>query len=227
MCHLEWAHLWLLHGVGRADDAHMTEAAQKDVKAWRAVAPRQPPDETGHLICKIAAHDLGAFARLYDDVAPLVYGVACRVIRDVTLAEEVTQDVLLTVMQQAPRYDAQRGSGRSWILTIAHRRAVDVVRSEQSLRERNDQYGRDTTGHAFDDVVETVETRLDHAAVAAALGDLSALQRQAVTLAYFGGHTYQEVAQLLDTPLGTVKTRIRDGLIRLRQALDATGAFAT
>lgn len=185
------------------------------------------PDATGRLLTRTGRGDEAAFALLYDDVAPLVYGLTRRVIRDAALAEEVTQDVLLTIWQQASRYEQSCGSGRSWVLMIAHRRAVDRVRSEQAGRDRNDRYGRETAARPFDGVVEMVETRFDHSAVAAALSDLTPLQRQALTLAYFDGHTYQAVAQMLDIPLGTVKTRMRDGLIGLRNVLESDETFAS
>lgn len=191
-----------------------------------ALGGRQSSDPTGRLIGKVACGDVDAFACLYDDVAPLIYGVARRVVRDGTLAEEVTQDVLLTVWQQASRYDPRCASGRTWVLVIAHRRAVDRVRCEQASRNRNDRCGRESTVPPFDDVLDIVEERVEHTAVAAALRELTNLQRQALTLAYFGGHSYREVAQLLDVPLGTAKTRIRDGLISLRNALEATNTIA-
>lgn len=185
------------------------------------------PDTTGQLIRDTARGDVAAFASLYNDVAPLIYGMARRVVRDERIAEEITQDVLLTIWQQAGRFDEQAGTGRAWALTIAHRRAVDRVRSEQAARNRHDRYGRETEITPFDEVAETAQRSADHDAVAAALAELTTLQRQAVSLAYYGGHTYREVAQLLGIPLGTVKTRIRDGLIRLRGALQADEGLAT
>lgn len=215
--------MWLLRIAERADDPPMTQSGATSIRLVR----RQQPDPTGLLICAAARGDSDAFARLYDDVAELVYGVARRVLRDQALAEEVTQDVLLAVWQQASRYNPASGSGRAWIMMIAHRRAIDRVRSEQAARDRNDRYARGTAICPFDEVLEVVETRADHSSVAAAVAHLTPAQRQALTLAYFGGHTYREVAQLLDLPLGTVKTRIRDGLICLRQALAGEEHLAT
>lgn len=206
-----------------ADDGSMNDTALQS----HAVVSLRRPDETADLIHRIACGDADAFARLYDEVAPMVYGISLRVLRDKALAEEVTQDVLLAIWQQAARFRFELASGRTWVAMIAHRRAVDRVRSEQAVRNRNDRYGRNGADRSFDHVVEMVETRFDHSAVAAALSELPAPQRHAVTLAYFGGHTYRDVAQMLEIPLGTVKTRIRIGLISLRAALEASGAFAT
>jgi RNA polymerase sigma-70 factor, ECF subfamily len=123
------------------------------------------------------------------------------------------------VWRTAARFDPAKGSARTWILTMAHRRAIDRVRSEQASRERTDRIGVRERSRAFDEVAEAVELKLEHHQVRRSLDALTDLQREAVELAYYGGHTYREVAELLDTPLGTVKTRMRDGLIRLRDAL--------
>lgn len=156
------------------------------------------------------------FATLYEQIAGQVYGLVNRVLRCPSQAEEVAQEVLLEVWRSASRYDPSRGSARAWVMTIAHRRAVDRVRSEQAARGRNGILRED--GH-FDVVAEEVELRLEHQQVRNALDQLTDLQREAVKLAYYGGYTYPEVAELLGTPLGTVKSRMRDGLIRLRDAL--------
>ncbi|MDH3753737.1 MAG: ECF RNA polymerase sigma factor SigK [Acidimicrobiia bacterium] len=162
--------------------------------------------------------DEAAFAGLYDQLAPLVHGIVLRAVRDPARSEEVTQEVFVEVWRLAPRYEAGRGSVRSWVATIAHRRAVDRVRSEQSARDRDQRETdrRDLTAPPPD---EAVENDLDRQRVRRALGSLTELQRQAVELAYYGGHAYREVAVLLDVAEGTVKTRIRDGLIRLRDEL--------
>lgn len=162
--------------------------------------------------------DEAAFARLYDATAPLVHGIVVKVLRDRAMAEEVTQEVFLELWRLAPRYDPDRGSVRAWIATVAHRRAVDRVRSEESARDR-DVADAGVRRVPHDTVVEEVTDRLDRARVANALGELTDSQREAVTLAYYGGHTYRQVAALLSVPEGTVKTRIRDGLIKLRDLL--------
>lgn len=171
------------------------------------------------LVSRAARGDESAFAGLYDLLAPLVHGVAARVVRDPSIAEEVTQEVFVELWRTAPRYDETRGSVRSWATTVAHRRAVDRVRSEQAARDRHDKDGRQVVAGPHDPVAHEVETTLDRSRVRRALEALSESQREAVELAYFGGHTYREVAALLGVPEGTVKTRIRDGMIRLRDEL--------
>ena len=171
------------------------------------------------LLAQAAKGDQRAFAQLYDRVSSQVYGLVLRVLRDPAQSEEITQEVLLEVWRTATRFDAQKGSATTWILTMAHRRAVDRVRSEQASRDRVERVAAGQHERDVDVVAEAVDTRLEHQQVRKALGDLTELQREAVELAYYGGYTYREVAGLLDTPLGTVKTRLRDGLIRLRDAL--------
>lgn len=169
---------------------------------------------------KVTKGDQNAFAELYDRVGSQVYGLVRRVLRDPSQSEEITQEVLLEVWRSASRFDRSRGTANGWIMTMAHRRAVDRVRSEQSSRDRDHRVGTRDAGEApFDSVSEDVEIRLEQQQVRLALEDLTDLQREAIELAYYGGYTYREVAELLDTPLGTVKTRLRDGLIRLRDTI--------
>ena len=171
------------------------------------------------LLERVADGDDDAFGALYDAVAPRVFGLAHRIVRQPQQAEEVTQEVLLEVWQRAARFDRTLGSASSWIMTLAHRRSVDRVRSAQTATDRERRQGAAGTPTAFDEVVEAVEQRLEADQVRRCLDSLTEIQRESVTLAYYGGHTYPEVAALLDTPLGTVKTRMRDGLIRLRDCL--------
>jgi len=139
------------------------------------------------------------------------------VVRDPSLSEEVTQEVFVEVWRAASRFDAGKGSPMAWVATIAHRRAVDRVRSEQRSADRDRRAASSLI--AYDDVAETVEDNLDRERVRRCLRTLTDLQREAVTLAYYGGYTYREVANLLRVPAGTVNTRMRDGLIRLRDCL--------
>jgi RNA polymerase sigma-70 factor (ECF subfamily) len=141
------------------------------------------------------------------------------VVRDPAQAEEVAQEAYLEIWRQSARFDAARGSALAWMLTIVHRRAVDRVRSAESAQERDQRYAAVGDGPEYDVVDEEVTTRMESARVRRALDSLTEVQREAVTLAYYGGYTHREVADLLDVPLGTVKTRMRDGLIRLRDAL--------
>jgi RNA polymerase sigma-70 factor (ECF subfamily) len=170
-----------------------------------------------------AGGDQQAFARFYDLTASMIYGLVLRVIRNPALAEEVCQEVYVELWRLAPRYDADKGSARAWSSAIAHRRAVDRVRSEQAARVRDERDGRlsnSTTDSDYDPVVEEVEGRLDRERVGQALGQLADAQREALTLAFFGGHTYVNVARMLSVPEGTIKTRIRDGLARIRDILE-------
>lgn len=172
----------------------------------------------GRLLQRVALGDEAAFAELYEIVSPIVFGLVRSVVRDRAMAGEVTQEAFLQVWKQAPRYRPELGSAVAWISTIAHRRAVDRVRSETTSRVRLQQdqrLGVTTTPGPEDGVVDQVDRRR----VRAALGQLTERQRRAIELAYYGGHTYDEVAVLLDIPPGTAKTRIRDGMIRLRDAL--------
>lgn len=185
------------------------------------VPPRwQEAAEAGDLdacLRDVACGDVGAYERLYDELAPVVYGISRSVVRDPLLSEEVTQEVLLEVWRMAARYDPRKGTVQAWVATIAHRRAVDRVRTEQRAAERSWRAAPQINHQ--EDVVGAVETRLDHERVRRCLDVLTDLQRQSVMLAYYGGHTYREVAALLGVALGTVNTRMRDGLIRLRDCM--------
>lgn len=184
----------------------------------RAVSSDEPADPIGAALRAAGQGDEAAFAEFYDLTSALVYGIVVKVVRDPAISEEVTQEVFVEIWRLAPRFDERLGSPKSWAATIAHRRAVDRVRSEQSSRGR-DQREYDQRAAPADVVSEEVIDLLDRSRVERALADLSDIQREAVTLAYYGGHTYREVAILLDVPEGTVKTRIRDGLGRLRDQL--------
>jgi RNA polymerase sigma-70 factor, ECF subfamily len=165
----------------------------------------------------VARGDSAAFALVYDQCAATVLGCARRVLRDPAQSEEVMQEVLLEVWRSAARFDPAAGSASAWITMLAHRRAVDRVRSEQRSAER--ELRAATASIAYDEVTEVVEARLEHERVRRCLAALTDLQRESVTLAYYQGYSYPEVAQLLGVAVGTVKTRMRDGLIRLRDCL--------
>jgi len=184
-----------------------------------AVPGSGQPADAGDLLRLVARGDEAAFGRLYDLVAPRVYGLIRRVLRDPAQAEEVTQEVLVEVWRTAARFDAARGTATSWMFTIAHRRAVDRVRAEQASADRMMKVGVASVDTPYDEVVDEVAGRLERQQVRHCLDGLTELQRQAVTLAYYQGHSYREVADLLEAPLPTVKTRMRDGLIRLRDCL--------
>jgi RNA polymerase sigma-70 factor (ECF subfamily) len=175
------------------------------------------PVDVDALMSRVADGDRDAFAALYDAVASRVYGLIRRVLRDAALSEEVAQETLVEVWRTAARFNRARGSATSWIFTIAHRRAVDRVRAEQAAAARERRTARASV--PFDDVIEQVTARLEQHAVRNCLDTLTRLQREAILLAFYGGLTYPQVAERLGAPLPTVKTRMRDGLIRLRDCL--------
>lgn len=163
--------------------------------------------------------DEAAFATLYDATAARLFGLVLRTVRDRAQAEEVTQDAYLDIWRNSARFDPDRGSALSWLMTIGHRKAVDRVRSAEATRRRDTAYEAHEQDAPFDQTVEQAHRNLDAQRVRRALDTLTEPQRGALELAYFGGYTHNEVAVMLDLPLGTAKTRIRDGLIRLRDTL--------
>jgi len=172
-----------------------------------------------HLLERVATGDKVAFAALYDEMAPRVLGLVIRLLRDHSQSEEVTQEIFLEVWQNASRFDATKGGAVTWILTMTHRRAVDRVRASQASRDRDLKIGIRDMEAEFDHVSESVEVRIEHERVEKAMARLTELQRQAITLSYFGGYSNSEVSEILSVPIGTIKTRIRDGMIRLRDEL--------
>ncbi|MFC5156716.1 ECF RNA polymerase sigma factor SigK [Streptomyces amakusaensis] len=178
--------------------------------------------DLGEVMQKVSRGDKQAFSVLYDALAPLVFGIVLKVVRDRAQSEEVAQEVMIDVWRQAARFRPEAGSVRTWAATIAHRRAVDRVRSAQAAADREQAQAAREYATAFDEVAEQVETRLESEQVRRCLRGLTGLQRQAVTLAYYQGLTYREVAEALSAPLPTIKTRMRDGLIRLRDCMGVT-----
>jgi RNA polymerase sigma-70 factor (ECF subfamily) len=174
------------------------------------------------LLDLISRGDQQAFSELYDRTAPRVLGLVKRVLVDHAQSEEVAQEVFLEIWRTASRFESQRGSAMSWILTMSHRRAVDRVRSSQSGHDRDERIGLRDIEPEYDEVSETVEIRIEHERVKRAMAQLTALQREAISLAYSGGYSHSEIAGILSTPVGTVKTRLRDGMIRLRDELGVT-----
>ena len=173
------------------------------------------PDE--RLMQGLIAHDSRAMAEVYRRFEPLLHAFGIRLLVNPLMAEEVAQDVLWQLWTHAERFDPRRGSLRSYLLARMHGRAIDVLRSETARRRREEVVSRRSDRPA--DVETDVLARLEAARTRAALSQLPAAERDAITLAFLGGVTYREVARLLDQPEGTVKSRIRSGLLRLRCVL--------
>ena len=192
--------------------------------------PLSPPLPPGtersddDLLTLVAEGDRDAFALFYDRTAPRVAGLVQRVLVDPAQSEEVTQEVFLEAWQTAPRFDRARGRATSWLLTMAHRRAVDRVRASQSTRDRDLLVGIREFDADRDDVAETAETRVELDRVTRAMHALTDLQRQALESVYFGGLTQGEAARDAGVAIGTMKTRIRGALVSLRRVLAETEA---
>jgi RNA polymerase sigma-70 factor, ECF subfamily len=212
----------LVTAIRTRERRRMSDMRPEQERTQRLVAvpsPQQRPPDVGELLAKVARGDERAFAELYDQVSARVYGLIRRVLRDPAQSEEVAQEVMVEVWRTAGRYDPDRGAATAWVFTIAHRRAVDRVRSEQAGVERVRRVAAASAETPFDDVVEAATARIEQQQVRRCLDGLTELQREAITLAYYGGNSYREVADLLDTALPTIKTRMRDGLIRMRDCL--------
>jgi RNA polymerase sigma-70 factor (ECF subfamily) len=171
------------------------------------------------LMGRVARGDSSAFEALYDELSAAVFGLARRVVRDPARAEDVTQEVFLEVWRKAARFDSGLGKAKTWVMTIAHRRAVDAVRRSESHKRQDHRAAPDEVSH--DEPADAVIAAQEHGSVRTCMETLTDLQLESVRLAYFNGYTYNEVATLLEKPLPTIKTRMRDGLIRLRDCLEA------
>jgi RNA polymerase sigma-70 factor, ECF subfamily len=204
--------------VPRMGGMRRTEIRQLRPDPGSAEDTDRDPDLAGWLAL-VARGDNRAFELVYGKLAGPVYGLVRQVLRDPAQSEEIAQEVLLEIWRTASRFDPAKGSPAAWALTIAHRRAVDRVRSENSSLRREERAAADLAGK-YDDVAEVVAATLDGQRVRRCLDGLTELQRESITLAYYGGYSYPQVAQLLGVALGTVKTRIRDGLIRMRDCLE-------
>jgi RNA polymerase sigma-70 factor (ECF subfamily) len=184
---------------------------------------RLVPMSGGHpdvdvLVSRVARGDASAFEALYDELSSAVFGLARRVVRDPARAEDVTQEVFLEVWRKAARFDSALGKAKTWVMTIAHRRAVDAVRRNESQKRQDEKTAPEQVSH--DEPADSLIAAEEQGAVRECLETLTDLQLESVRLAYFNGYTYSEVATLLDKPLPTIKTRMRDGLIRLRDCLE-------
>jgi RNA polymerase sigma-70 factor (ECF subfamily) len=177
-----------------------------------------------NLVVLVARYRDDALAELFRRHAGAVYALARRVLWDAQLAEEVVQEVFLRLWRMPERYDADRGSIRSYLLSQTHGRAVDLLRSEKSRRAREERDAQQTAESGYDLEREVWDLALAEG-VRDAVAQLPDAERRALELAYFGGHTYREVAHLLGEPEGTIKGRIRAALVRLRGALKASGTL--
>lgn len=189
-----------------------------DPSSSEGTSPASGPD-LAELLRRSARGDEAAFATLYDATSSRLHGLVLRVVRDPAQAEEVTQEAFLDIWRTAARFDPARGSALSWLMTIGHRKAVDRVRSAESSRGRDTSYHQRNAAVAHDATADAAHASLEATRVRSALAQLTDAQREALSLAYFGGYTHTEVASMLDLPVGTAKTRIRDGLIRLRDTM--------
>jgi RNA polymerase sigma-70 factor, ECF subfamily len=177
-------------------------------------------DDDATLADDLARGDRAAAAEVYRRFAPALRAFVGRIIRDHALAEDVVHDVMIDILRRPERFDPNRGSLRSWLLTLAHRRAIDRIRSIEAARKRDHRIGV-REHHSVDAGTDQWDALFDRSNLRAALAQLSAKQREAVTLRYLQDRTHSELAQILGVATGTAKTRVRDGLLALRSALHA------
>jgi RNA polymerase sigma-70 factor, ECF subfamily len=196
----------------------MTTAVLESL-GYRSMTGPRPSSDLDALLRQVARGDADAFASLYDHTRSRVYGLVTRVLRDSGYSEETTQEIYLEVWRTADAYDSAKGSALSWLMTMAHRRAVDRVRSEQAAGQRESRYGAATVERSADVVAESAISADEHRRVAACLDGLTDAQRQCIEMAYYGGLTYAEVSQRLSANLSTIKSRMRDALRGLRNCL--------
>jgi RNA polymerase sigma-70 factor (ECF subfamily) len=183
----------------------------------RTASPVDDADRAA--LARVTAGQLDALQELYDRYRVMAYSIALRITSDAALAEDVVQDAFLGVWRNASRYVEGRGSVKTWLLSIVHHRAVDAVRRRRPTTDLPEREDVPPPALTLPDVWPEVAADLDRAAIAAALATLSDVQREAIELAYWGGLTQQEIAERTGTPLGTVKSRVRLGLLALRRAL--------
>ena len=181
-----------------------------------------PDDAT--LIVAIAGRELSALGTLYDRYSRIAYALAYRILGEPEAAEDVVHDGFISVWRGAASYRSERGNVRGWLLSIVHHRAVDVLRRKTTFRPAPLEIAEQRPSD--DDTAEEAARNVDHATVREALGALPQAQRRTIELAYFGGYTHVELAEIMGVPLGTVKGRMRIGLQKLRRALERECAGA-
>jgi RNA polymerase sigma-70 factor (ECF subfamily) len=193
----------------------------------RARQPSSADDADRAVLVRVAAGELNALELLYDRYRTMAYSIALRITGEATLAEDVVQDAFLGAWRNAGRYAESRASVKTWLLAIVHHRAVDAVRRRRPTVELPEREDVPPTALTLPDIWHEVAGRLDRDAVQAAIRTLSDVQREAIELAYFGGLTQAEIADRTGTPLGTVKSRMRLGLLAMRRTLlGETGRLA-
>lgn len=205
-----------------AENPGVHHASTGAAERSRAAAGGEDPGDAANLeslVGAVARGDQQAFARLYEHVSGSVFGLVLRIVRDHAQSEEVSQEVLVDVWRKAAQYEPGKGSARTWILTFAHRRAVDRVRSVQATANREMRDATQSGQHSLDDVSETVLADFERLAVRRCVETLTKLQRESIEVTYYRGYSSREAASMLGTPVPTLKTRLRDGLIRLRDCL--------
>jgi len=200
-------------------DASGSPQGEPEVSGYPGTARPSTAGDLAVLLKLSGRGDESAFAKLYDATAARAYGLAVRVVRDPSQAEEVAQEAFLEIWRTASRFDDSRGSAVSWILTLVHRKAVDRVRSAEAGSRRDTAYHQGSHGVEHDSTAEAAQASMEARRVRQAMDSLTEVQREALELAFFKGYTHTEVATMLDLPVGTAKTRIRDGLIRLRDTM--------
>jgi RNA polymerase sigma-70 factor (ECF subfamily) len=186
---------------------------------YRPMTESRHGSDLDALLHHVARRDTDAFAALYDHTKSRVYGLVARVLRDAGYSEETTQEIYLEVWRTAAAFDSNKGSALSWLMTMAHRRAIDRVRSEQATGQRESRYGAATVERSVDVVADSAIAADEQRRVAECLDSLTDVQRQCIDLAYYGGLTYAEVSQKLSANLSTIKSRMRDALRGLRGCL--------
>ncbi|MBA8823146.1 RNA polymerase sigma-70 factor (ECF subfamily) [Saccharopolyspora lacisalsi] len=196
-----------------------TSSSKRPARWFGSAEEEEAPPDARQLLAEVAKGDERAFEQLYDMIAGALFGLIQRIVRDAAQSEEVAQEVLVEVWRTATHYRPERGSVQAWVLTLAHRRAVDRVRSAQAATAREARAGSQDRGRPFDEVSEAVTARWERQQVRRCVSTLTELQRESVMLTYYQGYTFREAAGLLSAPSSTVKTRLRDGLIRLRDCL--------
>jgi len=184
--------------------------------------PAQLSGDLDALLRRVARGDRDAFTTVYDLTKSRVFGLVVRVLRDAGYSEETTQEIYLEVWRTASEYDPGKGSGLAWLMTMAHRRAIDRVRAEQAGSRRESRYGAANVDPASDVVADAAIAGDERRRVIECLEALTDAQRQCIELAYYGGLTYVEVSHRLAANLSTIKSRIRDALRGLRNCLDAS-----